>query len=299
MTKYDYEKKANIGEANTLDEAIRISVVNYMHHQLGWSIERCKERIQREIDREIPSGLFDQLQKDWDWTLEDCRVLDVGAGQGAAVLEALTLGADAHGVEPGEEFVNLARRRLKEHGFKGKRIVSSGGEALPYPDESFDYVVSLRVLEHVKNPLPLLEEMYRVLRPGGRAYVACENYLAFREQHYRVPWLPLLPKPIGSIYLRVLGRDPAFLQKYVFYTTYPQIWRDASRIGFDNITHRRFIRRVRTAKQEQGIIGILNRNVPLLPRKVGDALLKSLRHLADVFRTGVRLHLIRPPGQDE
>lgn len=299
MAKYDYETAANIREANTLDEAIRFSVVNYMHHQLGWSLERCEERVQREIDREIPSGLFDQLQKDWDWTLEDCRVLDVGAGQGAAVLEALTRGADAHGVEPGEEFANLARWRLEEHGFKSNRIVNSGGESLPYPDKSFDYVVSLRVLEHVKEPLPLLEEMCRVLRPGGRAYVACENYLAFREQHYRVPWLPLLPKSLGSIYLRALGRDPTFLQNYVFYTTYPQIWAGATWVGFDNITHGQFIRRVRGSGSRQDIIGILNQIVSLFPKEAGNTLLRTLRHLADAFRTGVRLHLIRPPKQDE
>jgi hypothetical protein len=71
-----------------------------------------------------------------------------------------------------------------------------------------------------------------VLRPGGHFYLSCENYLAFREGHYKVPWLPLMPKSIGSVYLRCIGRSPTFLQESVTYVTYPGVLRQCRKLGF-------------------------------------------------------------------
>jgi len=56
--------------------------------------------------------------------------------------------------------------------------------------------------------------------------------LAFWEAHYDVPWFPLLPKFLGGIYLRLLGRSHCFLLQAVTYTTYPGVLRDCRRIGF-------------------------------------------------------------------
>jgi ubiquinone/menaquinone biosynthesis C-methylase UbiE len=246
MAEYDYANKGNIKRTATVEEAVRTTVINYFRNQLGWSQDKCEQRVQKELDREIPKGLFDSTSKLRGWELEGNRLIDVGAGQGAGVLEALHRGADAHGVEPGPEFATLAKHRLNQAGFEPERIHETGGEDLPFSDNTFDYAISLQVLEHVEDPRPLLEEMYRVLKPGGEAVVRCENYLAFREQHYRVPWLPLLPKPIGSFYLRAIGRDPSFLNNYVFYSTYPQIWRLAADVGFNNRTFTPSLKKVDT-----------------------------------------------------
>ena len=48
-----------------------------------------------------------------------------------------------------------------------QRIVIGTGEELPFPDASFDLVVSLWTFEHVKEPLSVFREIARVLRPGG------------------------------------------------------------------------------------------------------------------------------------
>jgi ubiquinone/menaquinone biosynthesis C-methylase UbiE len=174
---------------------------------------------------------------DSGWNVPGKKVLDVGAGQGGMILELLEQHADAYGVEPGSEFARLAQMRVVEKGHDPDRVRLEGGELLGFGDNYFDYVVSLQVLEHVRSPNAVLSEIFRVLQPGGRCYLSCENYLSFREPHYRVRWLPLLPKGLGALYLKFLGRDPAFLIDYVYYTTYPQVWRICSRIGFKNITY--------------------------------------------------------------
>jgi ubiquinone/menaquinone biosynthesis C-methylase UbiE len=298
MAKYDYADAKELQQASTIEEAVRSTVMNYFYHQLGWKTEKCEQRVEMELKRKIPKGLFDKKSRQRGWELQNARLVDVGAGQGAGVLEALHRGADAYGVEPGSEFAALARKRLREGGYDPERIHETGGETLPFPDASFDYVISLQVLEHVEDPRPLLEEMHRVLRPGGEAVVRCENYLAFHEQHYRVPWLPMLPKSIGSRYLKAMGRDPQFLKNYVYYTTYPQIWRLSQKVGLKNETYRNIVEK---AKNIEGINSkayqMAGNVLRFLPKQIRGRLALEWMHLKNLFSVGVSVHLTKPRGQ--
>lgn len=291
-TGYAYARVLPIDEAHSDEEAIRMSVLNYMHHQLGWSIDQCEVRVQDEVSRVIPRKIFDDLTAE-GWNLQRSKLLDVGAGQGGAVLEALERKADAFGVEPGEEFLSLARRRLESHDHDPQRITNAPGEHLPFDDESFDYVISLQVLEHVPDAEAVIREMYRVLKPGGRCYVSCENYLSFREQHYRVAWLPLLPKPIGKAYLRLRGRNPSFIEQYVYYTTYPSVMRAVKRAGFRNLTEDRV---VGLADHPEQAAKPLSRRILSITRQLPGRrfLIRSLFHSYNFFRAGIWLHLVKP-----
>ncbi len=53
--------------------------------------------------------------------------------------------------------------------------------------------------------------MLRVLRPGGRLYVHTPNRWACFEGHYKIFWLPGLPRPLAAAYLALRGRPTAFL----------------------------------------------------------------------------------------
>jgi SAM-dependent methyltransferase len=92
------------------------------------------------------------------------RILDVGCGTGT-MLTYLQAFGDAEGVDIDEEAIGYCRER----GLQSVQL----GEAtkLPYPDDSFDLVTILDVVEHLDDDVAAFREMRRVLRPGGRLLV--------------------------------------------------------------------------------------------------------------------------------
>jgi SAM-dependent methyltransferase len=65
--------------------------------------------------------------------------------------------------------------RAREAHTRGENITNAAGEALPFPDGSFDLVLSHEVLEHVRDDRLAMSEMARLLRPGGRVVVFAPN----------------------------------------------------------------------------------------------------------------------------
>ncbi len=107
-------------------------------------------------------------------------VLDLGFGTGN-ILEVLKKsGASCHGVE----ISATAIERLKNKGYQLKQVED---ELLPYPDAYFDTVVSSHTLEHIPNELKVLQEIERVIKPGGLVIIGVPtgrsgiNLLHFRS----------------------------------------------------------------------------------------------------------------------
>lgn len=229
---YQFKGSVEVNSSQSAETSIEHSTYNYLRDQLGWSEGACKQRVDMELNRVIPKAILDQLSRH-GWKFDQGMYLEVGCGQGGMLQELLLRGADAYGVEPGNEFYLVARKRIASANFDPQRVTQCPGEKLPYPSNQFDYAISFQVLEHVPNPEALINEIYRVLKPGGKCFLSCENYLSFTEGHYRIKWFPLLPKFLGVIYLKLIGRDPTFLKKYVYYTTFPQILGICRKTGFE------------------------------------------------------------------
>jgi SAM-dependent methyltransferase len=65
--------------------------------------------------------------------------------------------------------------RLLEAKTRNKNIINGAGEALPLPAGTFDLVLSHEVLEHVQDDRATIEEIVRILKPGGRLVLFCPN----------------------------------------------------------------------------------------------------------------------------
>jgi ubiquinone/menaquinone biosynthesis C-methylase UbiE len=293
-TGYNYDVSRWLTTAKNVRDAIEITVFNYFHDQLGLTEQFCRERTALEEQRAIPKNVLNQLRV-MGWDFEGKKVLDLGAGQGGMVLELLEQSVFAYGIEPGREFASLARMRLRAAGHDPDHVRIESGESLTFPDNYFDYVISLQVLEHVPSPEAVLREIFRVLRPGGQCSLSCDNYLTFREPHYRVAWLPLLPKTIGSFYLTFRGRNPEFLKKHIYYRTYLEIIRICSAVGFANLTHDHWFKkleephRIRTPYLRH-IAGFLG----CFPSRMSTAVLRGFAHSKNAFKPVVSVVLQKP-----
>jgi ubiquinone/menaquinone biosynthesis C-methylase UbiE len=95
------------------------------------------------------------------------RVLDVGTGSGIVAIVAAQRGARAIGVDPTNELLAKARENARIAGQDGVAWHDGVAEALPFPDASFDVVLSQYAHMFSPRPQAAAREMLRVLRPGG------------------------------------------------------------------------------------------------------------------------------------
>ena len=98
------------------------------------------------------------------------KVLEVGCGLGTDGAQFAEAGADYTGVDLTEAAVELARKRFELFDLPGQ-FQTADAENLPFPDGSFDLVYSHGVLHHTPETGKAIQEIHRVLRPGGRAVV--------------------------------------------------------------------------------------------------------------------------------
>lgn len=139
----------------------------------------------REFDRvKANFGLLGVLETFAPATLRGKRVLDVGCGPGFWARHLIPMGADYEGIDVSPRSVELARRSLELSGQRG-RIRTANAESLPFDAESFDAVISEGVIHHTPDTQACIDEIYRVLRPGGRAAVS----VYFRPAVLRSPVL--------------------------------------------------------------------------------------------------------------
>jgi ubiquinone/menaquinone biosynthesis C-methylase UbiE len=108
------------------------------------------------------------------------RMLDVGCGTGEllARLAAKYPSARLAGIDPVPEMLQVAREKVSE----AVDLQVGWADDLPWPDGSFDLVVSCNMFHYVTHPVPAVREWTRVLRPGGRLVITdwCDDYLACR-----------------------------------------------------------------------------------------------------------------------
>jgi len=97
-------------------------------------------------------------------------VLEIGCGLGTDGAQFTKAGADYTGVDLTNAAIELARKRFELFGLTGTFQVADA-ENLDFPDESFDVVYSHGVLHHTPDIDAAVQELHRVLKPGGRAIV--------------------------------------------------------------------------------------------------------------------------------
>src|SRR2546426_5976339 len=103
------------------------------------------------------------------------RVLDLGSGAGTdSLIAAQMVGGLGHvtGIDMTPEMLAKARAAAAEMGAANVEFVENEAELLPFPDESFDVVISNGVIDLIPDKDAVFTEIFRVLTPGGRIQIA-------------------------------------------------------------------------------------------------------------------------------
>ncbi len=166
-------KQARLAHARVFDDEVDAARYAERHRKMGESLGReCARKL-------LASGL------------RSGRILDAGCGSGAA---AVTLARSLPncrvvGIDLSQPLLRLARQAAETAGVAQRACFEPGDvERLPYPDGSFDAALLLNMVHIVEHPLQMLNEIERVLVPGGRLFVV----------DLRRSWLGLLEPEIKA-----------------------------------------------------------------------------------------------------
>jgi ubiquinone/menaquinone biosynthesis C-methylase UbiE len=105
-------------------------------------------------------------------------VLEIGVGLGTDLAQFAKAGAECHGIDITDRHLEATRRNFAARGL-GVTLNKSDASRIPYSDEQFDLVYSFGVIHHIPDPEPVVREIHRVLKPGGRCLVALYHKHSF------------------------------------------------------------------------------------------------------------------------
>ena len=141
---------------------IRIPIVEYevVEGYDGWApLYDAGPNAATELDSEIVRALLEGLPRG--------SAVDVACGTGRQARLLVELGHSVEGVDLNEAMLAIAREGVPHAHFQQGTF-----DALPFDDASFDLAVSSLALTHIADLRPALEEMARVVKPGGYAVLS-------------------------------------------------------------------------------------------------------------------------------
>ena len=133
----------------------------------------------------------------------EVEVLDIGCSTGILTRHYAECFGSVVGIDIDDGAVEWAR----EHRAADNVAYRVGDSMdLAFSDASFDVVTCTHIYEHVPDAQRMLDEISRVLRPGGICYFAAENRLRLWDGHYNLPLVTVLPRSVANFYVRVMRR---------------------------------------------------------------------------------------------
>jgi SAM-dependent methyltransferase len=191
--------------------------LEWRDYQHGFTRSSVAQAEMYDVDgRAVKAAKILAVLRDHLGRLDHLALLDLGASTG--IITAL-LGREfafAVGIDIDHSAIAHAHRTNRS---ARVRFLAADGLRLCFGAGCFDVVICNQVYEHVPDRQALMDQIYRVLKPGGLCYFGATNRLNIIETHYgRLPFLSVIPKPLAHLYLRALGRA-----RY-YYETHLTVW---------------------------------------------------------------------------
>ncbi|MFN2399262.1 MAG: class I SAM-dependent methyltransferase [Gemmatimonadaceae bacterium] len=156
-----------------------------------------------------------QAALDW-WSRESSlldgsepgKLLEIGCGTAPLLCAAAALGVKGVGIDIAFRWLVVGKKRLSEAGVNAP-LICSCAEALPFPDETFDHLAADSVVEVVRSQTGAMAEAWRVLGPGGDAFLATPNRFSLGPDPHTGLWAGgYLPAAWSAAYARRRGAVP-------------------------------------------------------------------------------------------
>ena len=182
-------------------------------------------KYQRNFSEILPEAVFDRqrgekkaktmlavLSDFLGSNFQSLSVLDVGSSTGIIANYLSRYFGTVIGIDIDAPAIKYAREN-----FIKKNLSFEIGDSmhLNFPKNMFDIVICAHVYEHVPDANRLMQEIRRVLRPGGVCYFAAGNRLNIKEPHYNLPFLSIVPRKLAHVYLKVAGKGEFYHEKHL------------------------------------------------------------------------------------
>jgi SAM-dependent methyltransferase len=199
-------------------------------------------KYQKNFSEILPEAMFDRESREkkvktmvavlsdfLGSNLQSLSVLDAGSSTGIMANYLAKYFGKVIGIDIDEKAIKYARDN-----FIKENLVFETGDSmhLNFPQNMFDIVICAHVYEHVPDANRLMQEIHRVLRPGGVCYFAAGNRLNIKEPHYNLPFLSIVPRRLAHVYLKVAGKEEFYHEKHLTYWGLKRLVHDFERIDY-------------------------------------------------------------------
>ena len=171
-----------------------------------WNRAGAGESYDRDFEGQIGRYVNDSETKPFReliGSMRGLKVLDVGCGTGR-YLQLFNPGNELNGLDISDQMLSVARQKLPNAKFH-----IGSADSLPFPDDAFDLVISVRVIQHLSDQEKMVREMVRVCRPNGRVILLSYNSwsLLCLYKQIRMSWIGRL---LNLPFKPLLGRRSFF-----------------------------------------------------------------------------------------
>ncbi len=127
-----------------------------------------------KASRMVKESYYRRLAGEIAALLKTGKILDLGTGPGYLPLEiaGISPSITVVGLELSPKLIEMAKQNALQAGVADRVHFKVGSAArLPFEDKAFDMVISTGMLHMVRDPVTIFQEIYRVLKPGGRGWI--------------------------------------------------------------------------------------------------------------------------------